>query len=195
MNVCLLECFYMEKYKKKIYQFYYQNKRMPSYSEIMTLVNFKSKNSVFKLINRLQKAGLITKDSKGKLIPKKELVKVLGLIEAGFPSSTEEENLNTLSFDQFLVKNKESSYLLKVSGNSMKEAGILAGDLVLVDRSVSAKTDDIVIAQIDTGFTIKYLRQKNNLFYLQAANSDYKDIYPEDELKILAVVKAVIRKY
>lgn len=168
---------------------------MPSYSEIMALLNFKSKNSVFKLINRLQKANLIAKDSKGKLIPKKDLVKVLGSIEAGFPSSSEEENLNTLSFDQFLVKNKEASYLLKVSGNSMKEAGILAGDLVLVDRSVSAKINDIVIAQIDTGFTIKYLRQKNNSFYLQAANRDYKDIYPEEELKILAVVKAVIRKY
>ncbi len=168
---------------------------MPSYSEIMILLNFKSKNSVFKLITRLQKANLIAKDSKGKLIPKQEFLKVLGLIEAGFPSSAQEESLNTLSLDQFLVKNKEASYLLSVSGNSMKEAGILAGDLVLVDRSLSAKIGDIVIAELDSGFTIKYLRKKANAFYLQAANPDYKDIYPEEELKILAVVKAVIRKY
>lgn len=185
----------MESYKKKIYQFYYQNKRMPSYSEIMAILNFKSKNSVFKLINRMKVGGLIDKDKRGKLIPKKDLVKVLGLIEAGFPASAQEENLNTISFDDFLVKNKEASYLLKVSGRSMRDAGILEGDLVLVDRSQKAKENDIVIAQVDGDFTIKYLRKKNNSFYLQAANSDYKDIYPKEELSILAVVKAVIRKY
>jgi len=185
----------MEKYKNKIYQFYYQRKRMPSYSEIMTLLNFKSKNSVFKLVNRLKQANLIDQDNQGKLIPKKDLIKVLGFIEAGFPSSAQEENLNTLSFDDFLVKNKEASYLLKVSGNSMKDAGILAGDLILVDRSISAKVGDIVIAEVDGAFTIKYLRQKGKSCYLQAANCDYKDIYPQEEMKILAVVKAVIRKY
>jgi repressor LexA len=67
--------------------------------------------------------------------------------------------------------------------------------MVLVDRSVSAVNNDIVIAEVDGAWTIKYLRKKGNKVYLQAANKKYKDIYPVSELKIAAVVKAVIRKY
>ncbi len=85
--------------------------------------------------------------------------------------------------------------MLKVSGYSMKDAGILPGDMVLVDRSVKAQENDIVIAEVDDNWTMKYLRKNKNKVYLQAANKKYKDIYPQSDLKIAAVVKAVIRKY
>jgi SOS-response transcriptional repressor LexA len=85
--------------------------------------------------------------------------------------------------------------MLKVTGDSMIEAGLLPGDLVLVERRVDAKDGDIVIAQIDQGWTMKYLRRRGRKLWLEPANKKYKPLYPVQELKIAAVVIASIRKY
>lgn len=187
----------IEKYKKQIAKFYRNNKRMPNYSEVMILLDFKSKNSVFKLINKLTEENFLSKDSKGKLIPKNIYgeLRVLGQVEAGFPSPAEEELSDTMSMDEYLIKNKEATYMLKVSGDSMKDAGIINGDMVLVDRSLTAVDGDIVIAEVDNKWTMKYLRKKGKSIYLEPANKKFSNIYPKEELNIAAVVKAVIRKY
>lgn len=187
----------IEKYKESIVCFYKKNKRMPSYTEIMSLLGFKSKNSVFKLVNKLKEEHFLSKDEKGRLIPRNLFgeIKIIGQIEAGFPSPAEEELIDTMSLDEFLVKNKEATYMLKVSGESMKDAGIMSGDMVLVDRSITAVIGDIVIAEVDNKWTIKYLRKEGKNIYLEPANPKFKNIYPKEELKISAVVKAVIRKY
>jgi len=187
----------IEKYKEKIRRFYRQNKRMPSYAEIMAVIGFKSKNAVFKLVERLKEENFLSKDGKGKLIPKNLYgeLKVLGQVEAGFPSPAEEELADTMSLDEYLIRNKEATYMLKVSGESMKDAGIMPGDMVLADRSATASDGDIVIAEVDHQWTIKYLRKDKYRVYLQPANVKFKNIYPTEELKIAAVVKAVVRKY
>lgn len=187
----------IEEYKNKIFAFYERQKRMPSYTEIMSLLGFKSKNSVYKLINKLMELGLVDKDSTGKLIPKNlfQEVKLLGLVEAGIPSVAEEETLDTLNLDNYLVKDRSSTYLLEVKGDSMIEEGIKEGDLVIVERTNNPKEGDIVIAEVDGGWTMKYFKKKGNSVYLQPANKNYKNIYPEQDLKISAVVKGVVRKY
>lgn len=186
-----------EKYKKIIVRFYRKNRRMPNYAEVMELLGFKSKNAVFKLVNKLQAENFLSKDGKGRLIPKNlyDELRVLGQVEAGFPSPAEEELADTISMDDFLINNKEATYMLKVSGESMKDAGILPGDMVLVDRSLTAVAGNIVIAEIDSQWTIKYLRKDGRGVYLEPANKKFPIIYPQEELKIAAVVKAVIRKY
>ena len=187
----------MDKHFKEIRDFYMKSKRMPSYQEIMKLTGFRSKNAVFKLINKLIQAELIEKDSQGRIIPKKMYgkTKVLGVVEAGFPSPAEEELLDTMSLDEYLISNKEATFILQVSGNSMIDAGIMPKDLVLVERTNEAKPGDIVIAEVDGKWAMKYLRQKGDQMYLESANKKYPPIYPKEELKISAVVKAVIRKY
>jgi len=100
-----------------------------------------------------------------------------------------------MSLDSFLIENREATFILKVDGNSMIEAGIKDGDLVLVERADSAKVSQIVVAEVDGEFTMKYLRKQDGAYYLEAANTDYDDIYPEGELKIGGVVKGVVRKY
>ncbi|MDP2651007.1 MAG: translesion error-prone DNA polymerase V autoproteolytic subunit [bacterium] len=122
-------------------------------------------------------------------------ISILGLIEAGFPAPATEEVLDTMSLDEFLIEDKEASYLLKVKGDSMIEAGIMPGDFVIVEKGRQARVGDIVVALIDEEFTLKYLRIKNRKYYLESANKKYKDIIPKNELKIIAVVKAVVRKY
>lgn len=187
----------IEKYKKQIVRFYQKNRRMPNYAEVMTLLSFKSKNAVFKLVNKLKEENFLGKDEKGRLIPKKLYgeLKVLGQVEAGFPSPAEEELADTMSMDEYLIKNKEATYMLKVSGESMKDAGIMSGDMVLVDRSLTAVEGDIVIAEIDKQWTIKYLRKDKKGMYLEPANKKFPLIYPKEDLRIAAVVKAVVRKY
>jgi SOS regulatory protein LexA len=121
--------------------------------------------------------------------------RVLGLVEAGFPSPAEEELRDTLSLDEFLVSNPDASFLLKVSGDSMTGAGILPGDLVIVDRGQTAKSGDIVIAEVDGEWTMKFFKKSGDAVYLVPANPKYKPIRPQYELKITGVVTAVVRKY
>jgi len=189
-----------EKLKERIEiirRFYFENKRMPSYSEIAGLFGWKSKNAVYRFIKKIQSIGIVGKDAKGRLIPEKiEIaVKVLGVVEAGFPSPAEEELLNTLSLDRWLIDNPSSTFMLKVSGDSMSGAGILPGDIVLVDRALTPKSGDIVIANVDGMWTIKYLRKKSGNFMLEPANPEYKSIKPEKELAVGGIVTAVIRRY
>ncbi len=124
-----------------------------------------------------------------------ETVGILGVIEAGWPSPAEEELLDTMSFDDYLVPNKDASYILKVKGDSMIDAGIHPGDLVLVERTTHARDGDIVIAEIDHEWTMKRFRKQGRQVWLEAANRAYPSMLPQQELTIVAVVRAVVRKY
>lgn len=181
--------------KAKILTFYQQRKRMPSYAEVADLMGFASKNTAYQFVAKLIAEGSLTKDEKGKLLPPQQAgVPLLGQIEAGFPSPAEEELCDTLSLDDFLISRREATYLLRVKGDSMIDAGILEGDLVLVERTTDARIGDIVIAEIDGEWTIKYLRKRAGNYYLAPANKNYPPITPDGDLKISAVVISVIRK-
>jgi repressor LexA len=185
------------EYKQRILLFYKQHKRMPGYQEMMELTGFKSKNAVFKLIIKLVDEGVVRKDNRGKLIPQivSGGVPLLGIVEAGFPSPAEEETLDIMDFDEYLTPHKESSYILKVKGDSMIEAGIQPGDLVIAERRATYKVGQIVIASIDGEYTMKYLRKKGDRYFLEPANKNYKPIYPHGVFRVEAVVTGVVRKY
>ena len=170
---------------------------MPTYSEMVGLFGYKSKNGVYGLVLKLVKEGLITKDKLGRIMPTKLFAetKVLGLIKAGFPSPAEEELQDTMSLDDFMIEKKESTYILEVDGDSMIDACIAKGDMVIAQRTDKAKDGQIVIAEIDGEFTMKFFRKKGNRVWLEAANKKYPPMYPENDLKITAVVKGIIRKY
>ena len=174
-----------------------RRRRMPSYGEIMELVGFRSRHAVSRLVDRLVAEGLVTKDPQGKLIPhaRNGEVPLLGIVEAGFPSPAEEELIDTMSLDEYLIENKEASYILRVKGDSMIDAGIREGDLVIVERTNTPRVGDIVIAEVDGEWTMKYLRKRGDRLYLAPANPRYKPIVPKEELKVVAVVTAVVRKY
>ena len=152
--------------KNKIISFYQKNRRMPGYKEIMQLVGFKSKNAVYKLINKLVDDEVVDKDSQGRLTPMKIFgdIPLLGLVEAGIPTSVDPNLLDTLNLDEYLIRNKESTYLLEVRGDSMIDEGIKEGDLVVVERKGDPKDGDIVIAEVDGGWTMKYFKKKGVLF-------------------------------
>ncbi len=177
--------------------FYARHRRMPGYQELMRLMGFRSKNAAYKLIGRFVEDGVLDKDAKGHIAPGRILrgARLLGVVEAGFPSPAEEELLDIMDFDEYLVPNKEAAYILKVKGDSMIEAGIQPGDMVIVERRQTYKPGQIVIANVDGEYTMKYLRRERDRYYLEPANAKYKPLYPAEHLDIEAVVTGVVRKY
>jgi SOS regulatory protein LexA len=180
-----------------ISRFYNERGRMPSFSELGELIGLRSKQSIFEFVQKLEALNVLAKDQQGRLIPKSigHPVKVLGTVEAGFPSPAEEELIDNLSLDKYLIDNPAATFLLKVTGDSMIEAGIMPGDMVLVDRGRIAKSGDIIIAEVDGAWTMKFLKKRGQNVALIPANSEFKPIIPKSELKIAGVVTAVVRKY
>lgn len=184
-------------YKTKLQSFYQREKRMPTYTEMMSLFGFKSKNAVSRLVDKFIDAGLVAKDHLGRLIANDTFdnIPLLGLVKAGFPADVAEESQDTVNLDEYLVQKKGTTYMLEVDGDSMIDAHIADGDMVLVEKTDKAKDGQIVIADVDGEFTMKYFRKDGEKVWLEPANKDFKNIYPVTYMNITAVVKAVIRKY
>lgn len=186
----------------KIQAFYGRYRRMPSYAEAAKLFGYTSKDSAFRLIQKLIAAGSIDRDVRGKLLPtdKQSMqadpgLRLLGLVEAGFPTPAEETDLDRITLDEWVIGDRAASFMLKVKGDSMQDAGIHAGDYVVVERTDKARVGSIVIAEVDGAWTMKYLRKDGKGFYLEPANKNFRIIRPKDALAVSAVVKAVVRKY
>ncbi len=170
---------------------------MPTYSEMMRLFGYKSKNAVYRLVNKFVEAGIVTKDHLGRLMPSISFgeIPLLGSVKAGFPSEAEAHVFDTVNLDDMLVAKKDRTYLLEVDGDSMIDEHIADGDLVLAERTDKARDREIVIAEVDGEFTMKYFRTDGKKVWLEAANKNYKPIYPTESFSIKAVVRGVIRKY
>jgi repressor LexA len=182
----------------KIREFYRTRKRLPSYSELQSLLGYRSKGGVSVLMAHLLKRGILKRDSRGKFAPMPVLqggLKLLGAVQAGFPSPAEEELVDTLSLDEFLIAKPQASYLLRVTGDSMIEAGIMPDDLVIVERGRQPRHGDIVVAQVDGEWTMKYYEKRGTKVRLCAANKKYPPIEPRTELVLGGVVIASVRKY
>ena len=180
-----------------IVAFYRTHRRMPTYREIMRLAGFRSTNPAAKLVKKLVAAHLLQQDAAGRLLPSRFFaeIRVLGTVEAGIPAAAEEIHLATINLEAHLIRNPQATYLLRVQGESMIEAGILPGDAVLVERRKEAKTGDIVIAEVDGQWTLKVFRKRGRRVLLDPANPDFPTIVPKQRLRIAAVVIAVIRTY
>ncbi|MFA6105741.1 MAG: transcriptional repressor LexA [Patescibacteria group bacterium] len=185
------------KYFSSLLTFYRKHGYLPSFREMLKLTGLKSTNAIAKHFSAWVKGGLLYKDHNGRFTLADSILglPLLGTVEAGWPSAAEEELADTMDLDEFLIHNREATYMLTVSGESMIDAGINPKDLVLVERGREPKDGDIVIAEIDSGWTMKYFYKKGGQVSLEPANKKFKTIYPKNELKIAAVVTAVIRKY
>jgi SOS regulatory protein LexA len=183
--------------QQAIAAFFRENRRMPSYAEMIDLLGVKSKSVVDFWIKKLINAGIIEKDNKGHLTFTKSSfgLPLAGSIQAGFPSPEEEALCDIISMDEYLVTRPESSFLLRVSGDSMIGEGIMEGDLVIVEKGREPKDGDVVIAEVDGEWTMKYFRRIGKQVILEAANPKYPVIRPQQELKLGGIVSAVVRKY
>lgn len=128
-------------------------------------------------------------------------IEIKGTVEAGFATDAEETVLDAMTLDEFLIGDRTAMYMLRVRGESMRDAGILDGDLVIVERTDRARVGDIVVAAVDGRYTMKYLREepaeggRGVRRFLEPANPRFPRIYPDESLAIEAVVRSVVRKY
>ena len=117
-------------------------------------------------------------------------------ISAGFPSPADDFKEIRISLDKELVKNQESTFYARVSGDSMLGAGIDDGDLLVIDKSLSPENGKIAVCFIDGDFTIKRIVKEKGKLYLKAENKKYKsiEIREGNELIIWGIVEYVIKK-
>lgn len=181
----------------KLRAFWRRERRLPGYGEMLGLFGYRSRNAVFGVLKRLEELGFLER-KRGRTIATVRLtgsLRLLGAIQAGFPSPAEEELADTLSLDELLIRRPEATFMLTVQGDSMMAAGIMPGDMVLVEKGGTPKPNDIVVAQVDDEWTLKYYRKDQEGVHLDPANPKYKPIRPKRSLLIGGIVKAVIRKY
>lgn len=119
----------------------------------------------------------------------------LGFIAAGWGSPAEEELIDLISFDEWLIRNKEASFLLRVSSTAMKGEGINPGDVLIVERGKKPNQGDVILAEVDSEWLMRRYELKNGKPWLIAANAAYKPIEPLESLRVVGVVISVIRKF
>jgi len=113
----------------------------------------------------------------GALVP---VCLVEAAVHAGFPSPAEDLGGKRIDLNEVLITHPQATYLFRVSGESMKDAGINDEDYVVVNRALKPAHGHIVLAQLDDEFTVKYLHSRNGRMKLKAANPTFPDILPRD---------------
>ena len=181
----------------KLAKFWRTKKRLPTFAECLELWGYRSTQAVARTMQALVEADVLRRDDAGKLVPGRRIssLPVLGSVQAGFPTPAEEERLGEVSFDDLLVRNPQSTYVVKVSGDSMSGAGIQPGDMVVVERGAQPRVGDIVVAQVDGDWTMKRYERRGARVVLAPANPRYRLIVPQRELVLGGVVRGVVRVY
>jgi len=189
---------HLNEHIRQLRTFYRTEGRAPSFGEMARIFGYASKNAVYGPVHQLVARGYLRRTPQGRIAFTPKItagIPALGSVQAGFPSPAEEELLDTISLDEFLVRRPEATYILTVSGDSMQDAGIHPGDMVLVEKGGTPRQNNIVIAQVDGEWTMKYYGKDREGVYLDPANPRYSRIRPARTLQIGGIVKAVIRKY
>ncbi len=119
----------------------------------------------------------------------------LSKVPAGFPSPAEDYVDKRIDLNKFLVQKPAATHIIRVSGDSMINVGIFPGDLLIVDRSIEATHNKIVIAVLDGEITVKRLYKQDNIIRLLAENDAYAPIEIKGDLEIWGVVQHVIHSF
>lgn len=117
-------------------------------------------------------------------------------VPAGFPSPAEDFMDLDLNLQEYLVQHPSATFCVRVTGDSMQNAGIFSGDVMVVDRALEPKNNTIVLAVLDGEFTVKRIQKKGEELYLNPENTDFKPIQITEEMnfQVWGVVTHVIHK-
>lgn len=172
---------------------------LPSYGQMAKALGFKAKNSAFKLTQRLITTGHLVKSVGGRLAPGAKFFTLeLGEdeVRAGFGMEGNGTGcVQAQALDTLLVSRPSKTVLVKVRGESMVDAGILSGDVAVVETSLQAAHGDIVVAEIDGSHTIKEFRISQGRRLLVAHGVDTRAVTSKETLNIIGVVRGIIRSY
>lgn len=186
-----------DTYLAKLQDYYADNSVLPPYSTIMSLLGFKSKSPVTALVARLKLQGFLESTPEKRLKPGKRFFErpIFESVRAGLPSVAGDNSYDTLTIDEYLVASPSNTVLVTVKGESMIDAGIMPGDVVVVEKRGPANIGDMVIAIVDNEFTLKTLGREKGEFVLLPANPAFPVIRPKGNLEIFGIVVGQFRKY
>lgn len=176
----------------------------PSYQEIADAFDIVSKNGVVRHLKALIHKGYIEKtdtsarsiriiDQKYQSSNNMVNVPLVGRVAAGFPVLAEENIEDYISVPRKIIKTEGRYFALRVQGDSMVNAGIFDGDLVIVRSANRAVSNDIVVALLEDEVTVKRLVVQGDQTFLRAENAEYPDIHPQQEWNIQGKVVGLIR--
>ena len=192
------------------------NRVSPSFEEMKNALGLKSKSGIHRLITALEERGFVkrlhNKARAIKVITSNEEessrdfnssddqaknVKVYGKIAAGTPVEAIENPEGYMNIPSEMIKNANQHYALKVSGESMVDAGILDGDIAVLEKTETVKNGDIVVALIDNQeATLKRIRKKSNSIALEPANKNFETrIFGPKRITIQGKLVGIIRNY
>lgn len=117
-------------------------------------------------------------------------------VHAGFPSPADDFLEGTLNLNSLVIRHPEATFFGRVEGDSMIGEGISEGDILVIDRSIEPYDGCLVVAYIDSEFTLKRLKMKDNKVLLVPANPKYKtiEITPDNEFSVWGVVNFIVKK-
>ena len=175
-----------------------RHKAFPPMAKLTGVLGLASTGGVFKVLGRLTDAGYLERVD-GRIAPTKRFFArpVLGTVRAGQPQPTSQEDpYDTLSLEDYLVQHPERTSYCHIRGDSMRDAGILDGDIAVVEANTLPRPGDIVVAVVDGQTTVKYLRlDQASAWQLEPANPAYEVIKPTGSLEVLGVVTGSFRRY
>ena len=169
----------------------------PSVREICTATGIKSTSTVHAILGVLEEEGYIVRDAKNSRSIRidtgspSSMVPLVGRITAGKPILAVEEIEDYIPYPS---KDAEGLFALKVVGFSMRDAGILDGDIIVADKNKPCRSGDIVVGMDGDDATVKRLLIKNGQIIFMPENPDFSPIYPEDPM-VLGKVVGSYRKY
>lgn len=186
-------------YLGRLRDYYQDARRIPSHQRIAELMGFASKTAAKKLLHRLEGAGFIerTPDDDAWMPARRFFERTLAntAVRAGVPDMIEGGAGEPFLVDDYLVREPSRTLMVPVKGDSMVDAGIHDGDIVVVERTRAAKAGDFVIAIVDDEFTLKELDIERGRFILKPHNKAYPVIRPKGQLEIFGVVTGLVRRY
>ena len=187
--------------------YFNKNNVYPTFDEMRDFLQIKSKSGIHKLLSSLEEKGFVNRlphkaralsiNVNANVNENEKNLPFLGRIAAGNPIEAITANFEHISVPNYLINKKDEHFTLEVTGDSMIDAGIFDGDIVVIRKTETANSGDIVVALIDQNeVTLKRFRSFKNSIALEPANKNYKiRIFGEDRVKIQGKLVGLIRKF
>ena len=186
-------------------EYYNENNVYPTFDEMRDFLKIKSKSGIHKLLSSLEEKGFVNRlphkaralSINSSVNENEKNLPFLGRIAAGNPIEAITGSFEQISVPNYLINNKDEHFSLEVSGDSMVDAGIFDGDIVIIRKTEAANSGDIVVALIDQNeVTLKRFRSFKNSIALEPANKNYKiRLFGEGRVKIQGKLVGLIRKF
>lgn len=187
-----------EERKARLKEFFFKQGYFPSFSEMMHLFAVKTKSSISLFLEKMMAEGALFKKHGKYFLTDALMLDMYESVDAGIATGARDEVKYKVNVQDTLITNPLSQFLVKVAGESMVDAWLIPGDILIVDRKKVPQIGDIVIAYYDEeGPTVKYYCKERGKAFLRAANTQMfpYDIIPYRKLEVQGVVTGSFRTY